>query len=837
MLSARGRGGKIRAPKKGVSKDEVDVDATWKILEDAFADIHAKNASSLSYETLFRNAYKLVLKKKQDVLYDRVCGFEQAYLGSVVREQVAAAATSTLLVGLGGNNAAVAADSQANQRRIDGENFLRAVKTAFQDEQLSMGMITDVLIYMERIMMQDTHRPSIYVAVMDLFRRHVLQAPVRDDTAFTALDLLEATILDMIQMERHGELIDRGLVRACCHVLEGLYESVAEDESTKLYLTSFEPKFLDVSRRFYHQEGLDLVAQADASTFCGHARRRLREEEERCQQTLAAVSDAKIRAVVEHELIATHIKDVINMEGTGVKSMLDNDRLGDLANIYELVSKIDRRKTHLKAALHKRVTELGAEINKAASITFNTAPEKKAPPKPAEPKEAKNAKDAKNPAERNLSHQTQAAILWVEQILELKAKYDRIWERAFDKDPVIEKALEAAFQDFINLNERSSEYVSLFLDEYLKRGAKAVSELDVDAMLDRGILLLQYLANTDLFETYYRKHLAKRLLMKKTVSRDVERQMLSKMKMKIGNHVTTKLEGMIKDTDTSDNLAAQYKEYVRNLGDADPKRIELDARILTTNQWPFELLSRNDDQGSYRTCNFPPAIERTKMRFEKFYHEKHTGRKLTWMPNLGDADVRATFKGTEGKTRRYELNMSTHCMVVVMLFNDLEAGQSLTFEQIEAETSIPRPDLIKSLGALSLVPKWRVLKKEPQSKEILASDHFYFNEGFSSPFVKIKIASISSFGSSRVENTEERRATQRRVDDERGHVVEAAIVRIMKQRKTLSHQQLMSETLQQLSARFQPDVSMIKRKIEALIDREYLERGPDEDKPSYNYLA
>jgi cullin 3 len=47
----------------------------------------------------------------------------------------------------------------------------------------------------------------------------------------------------------------------------------------------------------------------------------------------------------------------------------------------------------------------------------------------------------------------------------------------------------------------------------------------------------------------------------------------------------------------------------------------------------------------------------------------------------------------------------------------------------------------------------------------------------------------------------------------------------------------MAETLQQLSSRFQPDVNMVKKKIEALIDREYLERGPDADKPSYQYLA
>jgi cullin 3 len=58
-----------------------------------------------------------------------------------------------------------------------------------------------------------------------------------------------------------------------------------------------------------------------------------------------------------------------------------------------------------------------------------------------------------------------------------------------------------------------------------------------------------------------------------------------------------------------------------------------------------------------------------------------------------------------------------------------------------------------------------------------------------------------------------------------------------RQRKNLSHHQLMTETIQQLASRFHPDVNMIKKKIEALIDREYLERGTNPNTPSYTYLA
>lgn len=133
-------------------------------------------------------------------------------------------------------------------------------------------------------------------------------------------------------------------------------------------------------------------------------------------------------------------------------------------------------------------------------------------------------------------------------------------------------------------------------------------------LLDSGILLVQYLANKDKFETYYKKHMAKRLLMKKSVSRDMERQVLSKMKMKIGNQFTQKLEGLIKDTELSDNLNAQYKEQVNRLGDPDPRRIDLDCRVLTTTVWPFEALFKKDSGDTVHQEYKYPALWRKLAR-------------------------------------------------------------------------------------------------------------------------------------------------------------------------------------------------------------------------------
>ena len=64
--------------------------------------------------------------------------------------------------------------------------------------------------------------------------------------------------------------------------------------------------------------------------------------------------------------------------------------------------------------------------------------------------------------------------------------------------------------------------------------------------------------------------------------------------------------------------------------------------------------------------------------------------------------------------------------------------------------------------------------------------------------------------------------------------MDAAIVRIMKSRKTLSHTLLVSELFGQL--KFPIKMSDLKKRIESLIDREYLERDT-QNSNVLNYLA
>ncbi|KAF3803752.1 Cullin-3 [Colletotrichum gloeosporioides] len=838
MISGRGgggtamRAGRIRPPRRpgrltsGI--DTSDFEQCWETLKQALTDIHNQNCSTLSFEQLYRASYKIVLKKKGEMLYDRVKQHEEQYFSEHVIPEIDKLVTANLVSAAMGGSA-----TSVNERRKMGEHFLKGVRASWDHHNTSMNMTADILMYLDRGYTQDARRASIYTATIGLFRDHILRACLNSSGEYTVFDILNSVILDHINMERDGDNIDRHLLRNIVRMLDCLYESDEENESEKLYLTTFEPAYLQSEREYYKQECERLLRDADAGAWLRHTQRRLAEENDRCDTIIHYETREKSIKVVEEELISAHLDDFLNLEGSGLKSMVNYDREEELSILFKLVSRVDPKKTSLKTILSARVVELGLEIEQILKDTnFATAAA-------ADGEEGEGTEKAKTLS--SSAQQTAAAIKWVDDVLKLKDKFDNLWKKCFQEDLIIQTALTKSFSDFINMFTKSSEYVSLFIDDNLRRGIRGKTETETEEVLEKAITVIRYLSDKDLFERYYQKHLAKRLLHNKSESHDVEKSMISRMKQELGNQFTAKFEGMFRDMESSAELSSGYRDHIRGLGDVERKQIDLAVNILTTNSWPPDIMGRNSQFADGAGCNWPDEIKRLQDSLLKFYLTNRSGRKLTWLGSTGSADIKMIFpaipggKGPLSRERRYELNVPTYGMVVLMLFNELEEDQELSLEEIQAKTNIPTPDLTRVLASISIVPKARVLLKEPATKSVKAGDKFRFNSAFVSKQVRIKAPIINA--TSKVEGDEERKQTEEKNNQTRAHVIDAALVRIMKQRKELTHTHLLSEVIEQLKSRFTPEVTLIKKRIEDLIVREYLERVEDVSTPTYRYLA
>lgn len=90
------------------------------------------------------------------------------------------------------------------------------------------------------------------------------------------------------------------------------------------------------------------------------------------------------------------------------------------------------------------------------------------------------------------------------------------------------------------------------------------TETEVDVVLDKTITVFRFLTDKDVFERYYKGHLAKRLLLGRSVSDDAERGMLSKLKVESGYQFTQKLEGMFHDMKLSEDTMQAYRTHLAN---------------------------------------------------------------------------------------------------------------------------------------------------------------------------------------------------------------------------------------------------------------------------------
>ena len=189
-------------------------------------------------------------------------------------------------------------------------------------------------------------------------------------------------------------------------------------------------------------------------------------------------------------------------------------------------------------------------------------------------------------------------------------------------------------------------------------------------------------------------------------------------------------------------------------------------------------------------------------------------------------------------------------MCILVLFN---THDTLTLKQIKEETQIPEDELRRHLVSLC-TPKHRILRKGSKGKGISGDDDtFSFNADYTSKMTRVKVPLVSmrdakgpatSGDKATVGGASSRAAglvdgsakVPLSVEEDRRHTLEAAIVRIMKARKMLNHNDLVAEVTRQLSGRFVPPPQFVKKRVESLIEREYLERD-ENDRKVYRYMA
>jgi cullin 1 len=236
----------------------------------------------------------------------------------------------------------------------------------------------------------------------------------------------------------------------------------------------------------------------------------------------------------------------------------------------------------------------------------------------------------------------------------------------------------------------------------------------------------------------------------------------------------------------------------------------------------------------------PPKFEETLNHFKIFYNEKHTGRTLTWLYSQSKGEMAANYrikpeKGKKGDNslapRQFLLVASTVQMTVLLFFNNKDKSTVKELSRAVGSDLALMQQVVSTLIRNNLLLRDGQSNSEPDDRLPEPDDIVKYNKDYTNKRTRVNINVTY-----KIEAKTDLENTHKNVEEDRRLLIQAAIVRIMKMRKTINHQGLVAETIQQLSSRFTPSVPAIKKNIETLIEKEYVERST-KNRDVLNYLA
>jgi len=331
--------------------------------------------------------------------------------------------------------------------------------------------------------------------------------------------------------------------------------------------------------------------------------------------------------------------------------------------------------------------------------------------------------------------------------------------------------------------------------------------------------------DADAFLQEHRLLLAQRLFNDTAASCDVERLVLQHLRAQWGVTTVTAMQGMLDDVTAAASVQQGWLQAEAILSGA---LGSFQPRVHCSGHWPALL-----PLPQFRA---PPCFQRCASAFVQYYENKlGSSRVIQWDWTHGAAEVSARFAGSGAAC-----TLSTSLLQAVLLlhFNSAQvhspgALADATGVPVTMVTAALKPLLTRqratATGVKKRIPGVLHCKKGPQdaSGDTL---RYHFNDKYTSPRKRV-VVQLPVYTAPRKDTGVSDAALQR----QREHQLDAAIVRIMKTRQTLRHSELLGEVVHAVRL-FRPQPGHIKRRIEHLIQGDYMERQ-EGNRSVYVYVA
>ncbi|KAF2265905.1 cullin-2 [Lojkania enalia] len=554
----------------------------------------------------------------------------------------------------------------------------------------------------------DEGKKNIY----DIYTLHLVRW--KEDMFHGTQESVMRSVLKLVEKQRNGETIEQSHIKSVVDsfVSLGLDESDSTKSTLDVYKEYFEKPFLKATSEYYDNESKHFLAENSVVEYMKKAESRLDEEKDRVPLYLLNEIMSPLMRTCEEALITNH-SQALREE---FQVLLDHDKQEDLGRMYKLLARIPEGLDPLRARFETHVRKAGlAAVEKVAQEGENIEPK-----------------------------------VYVEALLEVHTQYQDLVNRAFNGESEFVRSLDNACREFVNRNKicksgsnKSPELLAKYTDQLLKKSnAKMTEEDDMEKLLTQIMTVFKYIEDKDVFQKFYSRMLAKRLVQTTSASDDAETSMISKLKEACGFEYTNKLQRMFQDMQISKDLNTSYKEWLNeNMDESDLKNaIDATYHILGTGFWPL----------SAPTTPFTPPqqIVQTYERFARFYNNKHQGRKLSWLWQLCKGEMKANYVRVANSKISPTFQVSTYQMAILLLFND---SDTVTYDEMVEGTRLEKETLDPSIGVFI---KAKVLIAQPDNAKPEPGTVYKLNTGFKTKKAKMNLnIGIKSEQKQEVEDT------------------------------------------------------------------------------------
>ncbi|KAL3116761.1 hypothetical protein niasHT_004262 [Heterodera trifolii] len=699
-------------------------------------------------------------------------------------------------------------------QRLSGDQLLDYYTEQWTKFQFSSTVVNGIFSYLNRHWIRRNIDEAVRPGILEVYN---LAVSIWKSVIFDELHHnITSAALALVEKDRNGECITTRLISGvvASYIELGINEldptvdgggpatatvaqqqqqnSVVHRQSVKyqVYRNYFEQRFLEDTRNFYTTESNKFLQSNSINVpdYMIKVEERLGEERDRCQIYLDNTTMDSLMEACDTALIKQHL-ELFHDKFESLLTRQQNDHLG---RMYTLCSRVPNGLAKLKEILEEYIEREGkAAIQQIAREAFN------------DPKQ------------------------YISCILKMHELYNRLVVDSFKTDHGFVQAMDCAFRKFINNNEitamarnasKSPQLLVLYCDQLLRKSARNMEDEKMDENLEQVMTVFKYIDDKDMFQAFFHKFLCKRLVYDTSASEEQERCMIAKLKHMCGFEYTSKLERLLTDVALSRDHSEQFKQQPRT------SNVDFSVIVVMSNVWPLQQPVKFEIPRPLLDC-----ID----SYTQYYTNRFNGRKLTWALQMCRGELVST---TSTFPSKYSFLCNTQQIAVLMQYNERNT-YTLGELHVALGTDFPGDQLcavVQSLVKTNLLKLTSADGKALTETKLNDNEQkFTFNPGFHSR--KLKVDLVRAMSSAR-ETKKESEDVQKTVDEDRKLVIQAAIVRIMKMRKSLKHQLLVAEVLNQLTTRFQPKVPIIKKCIDSLIEKEYLKRS-EEDRDMYEYLA